>query len=182
MKLRIAIFSAGVSLGGLWLSDPTSRPDGGPAPASLARATFAGGCFWCMEAPFDKVRASSRRPRVRGGREKNPTYEQVAAAARSRRSPSGRLRPRRVSYAQLVEVFWRNVDPRSGRPVSATAGPVPHAGSTRDTQKRQRRIEAGARASGRLPKPIVTEIVPSMPSTRRRTTTRTSTGRTLSAT
>jgi peptide-methionine (S)-S-oxide reductase len=85
-----------------------------PAPSpGLARATFAGGCFWCMEPPFEKL------PGVvdvisgyTGGRQPNPTYEEVSSGGTGHlESVQVVYDPARVTYAKLLEVFWRNVDP-----------------------------------------------------------------------
>ena len=81
--------------------------------AAAARATFAGGCFWCMEPPFDKLEGViSTTSGYAGGPEENPTYEQVA------RGQTGHAEvvqviydPARISYAELLQVFWRNIDP-----------------------------------------------------------------------
>jgi peptide-methionine (S)-S-oxide reductase len=76
-------------------------------------ATFAGGCFWCMEAPFDKLPGVlSVTVGYTGGGSKNPTYEQVSAGG-SGHAESVRIvyDPHRVSYARLLEVFWHNIDP-----------------------------------------------------------------------
>ena len=85
--------------------------------APRAKAIFAGGCFWCMEPPYEKL------PGVLtvvsgyiGGQSKNPTYEEVSAGG------SGHYEaveivydPTRVSYQKLVDVFWPNIDPYDGR-------------------------------------------------------------------
>ncbi|MDT8438998.1 MAG: peptide-methionine (S)-S-oxide reductase MsrA [Wenzhouxiangellaceae bacterium] len=76
-------------------------------------ATFGGGCFWCMEPPYDKLDGVvSTTSGYMGGRVDNPTYEQVT------RGNTGHVEvvqvafdPARVSYQQLLEVYWRNVDP-----------------------------------------------------------------------
>ena len=85
----------------------------GPAPAGLAKATFAGGCFWCVESDFDKV------PGVRsttsgyiGGKVANPSYEQVSAKGTGHAEAVEIVYdPKTVSYEQLVEYFWRTIDP-----------------------------------------------------------------------
>ncbi len=79
----------------------------------LEKATFAGGCFWCMEAPFEKLPGvTTVVSGYSGGNTANPTYEEVSAGN------SGHLEvvqieydPQEVSYAELLEVFWRQVDP-----------------------------------------------------------------------
>jgi peptide-methionine (S)-S-oxide reductase len=84
-----------------------------PSPASLRRATFAGGCFWCVEADFDKLPGVvATTSGYTGGRTVRPTYEQVS------RGGTGHTEaveivfdPAVVSYEQLLEHYWRNVDP-----------------------------------------------------------------------
>jgi peptide-methionine (S)-S-oxide reductase len=83
------------------------------APGGMEAATFAGGCFWCMEPPFDKLEGViSTTSGYAGGPEKDPTYEQVA------RGLTGHAEvvqvvydPTRITYEELLWVFWRNIDP-----------------------------------------------------------------------
>lgn len=83
------------------------------AGAPTATATFAGGCFWCMEGPFDKLDGViSTTSGYTGGRLKDPTYRQVS------RGDTGHAEaiqvvydPKRVSYTELLDVFWHNIDP-----------------------------------------------------------------------
>ena len=79
----------------------------------LARATFAGGCFWCVEADFDKVDGVvSTTSGYIGGRVPNPTYSQVSAGTTGHTEAVEIVYdPRRVSYEQLLQVFWVNIDP-----------------------------------------------------------------------
>jgi len=82
-------------------------------PASTEIATFAGGCFWCVEADFDKVPGVlSTTSGYTGGSVANPTYEQVAAK-RTGHAEAVQIvfDPARVSYAQLLEKYWRTIDP-----------------------------------------------------------------------
>lgn len=91
-----------------------------PAPASAAKtnpppaeAIFAGGCFWCMEKPFDEVDGVLETTvGYAGGTVPMPTYEQVSAGGTGH-AESIRVGydPKRVSYEKLLEVFWKNVDP-----------------------------------------------------------------------
>jgi peptide-methionine (S)-S-oxide reductase len=83
------------------------------APARTEIATFAGGCFWCVEADFDKVPGViSTTSGYTGGSVVNPTYEQVAAK-RTGHAEAVQIvfDPARVSYAQLLEKYWRTIDP-----------------------------------------------------------------------
>jgi peptide-methionine (S)-S-oxide reductase len=83
---------------------------------STEKATFAGGCFWCMEEALDKA------PGVRitlsgyiGGSKKNPTYEEVSAGGTGHaEAVQATYDPSKVSYAQLLDLFWKNVDPTAG--------------------------------------------------------------------
>lgn len=86
----------------------------GPAFADAsAEAVFAGGCFWCMEPPYDKLDGvASTTSGYTGGRVENPTYEQVSAGTTGHTEVVRvTYDPGRVSYETLLEVFWRNIDP-----------------------------------------------------------------------
>jgi peptide-methionine (S)-S-oxide reductase len=83
------------------------------AMGGTAKATFAGGCFWCMEEVYDKVPGViSTTSGFIGGHAKNPTYEQVTTG-RTGHAEAVQVEydPAKVSYARLLEVYWRNVDP-----------------------------------------------------------------------
>ena len=83
------------------------------APAATAKATFAGGCFWCVEADFDKVPGVlSTTSGYTGGTLSNPTYEQVSAKLTGHAEAVQIVfDPGKVSYEQLLEHFWRTIDP-----------------------------------------------------------------------
>ena len=78
-----------------------------------AVATFAGGCFWCMEPPYDKIPGViSTTSGYMGGKKRYPTYEEVSAGFTGHTEVvQVAYDPSKVSYEQLLEVFWRNVDP-----------------------------------------------------------------------
>jgi peptide-methionine (S)-S-oxide reductase len=83
------------------------------AKGGTAKATFAGGCFWCVEEVYDKVPGVlSTTSGFIGGHVKNPTYEQVTTG-RTGHAEAVQVEydPAKVSYARLLEVYWRNVDP-----------------------------------------------------------------------
>ncbi len=101
--------AAGVLFGGVLISSVIAQT----ASAPLAKATFAGGCFWCVEADFDKVDGViSTTSGYIGGKVANPTYAQVSGGGTGHTEAVEIVYdPRKVSYQKLLEVFWVNVDP-----------------------------------------------------------------------
>ena len=83
------------------------------AATKLAKATFAGGCFWCMEPPYDELDGViSTTSGYIGGHKPDPTYKEVSAGGTGHTEAVEILYdPAKVSYAELLEVFWRNIDP-----------------------------------------------------------------------
>lgn len=107
--LSILIVAAGASFA---LKDAAPQPMEA-TPAMLQKATFAGGCFWCMEHPFDQLPGVvSVTLGYTGGTLKNPTYQEVSAGGTGHaEAVQIAYDPARVSYQKLVEVFWHNIDP-----------------------------------------------------------------------
>jgi peptide-methionine (S)-S-oxide reductase len=131
--------------------------------AQLKTAIFAGGCFWCMEAPFDKLPGVTEvTVGYTGGTKDKPTYQEVSAGTTGHaEAVQVTYDPARIGYDKLLDVFWHNVDP-----VTANAQFCDHGTQYRtaifyhdDTQKHAAEASRDAIAgSGRLHKPIVTEI------------------------
>jgi len=98
-----------------WLLVPVLAlwPGSGGAATRTETATFAGGCFWCMESPFDKLDGVlSVTVGYTGGQTQNPTYEQVSAGGTGHaESVQIRFDPARIGYGRLLEVYWHNIDP-----------------------------------------------------------------------
>jgi len=86
---------------------------GASAQDKTAKAIFAGGCFWCVEADFDKVPGViSTTSGYINGTVKNPSYKQVSAGGTGHAEAVEIVYdPAKVSYAKLLDVFWRNIDP-----------------------------------------------------------------------
>lgn len=82
-------------------------------PAGTQTAIFAGGCFWCMEPPFDKLEGViSTTSGYTGGTKDNPTYKEVSAGDTGHAEAVEIVfDPKKVSYEKLLEVFWHNIDP-----------------------------------------------------------------------
>ena len=107
--MRIAINTL-FALSALLVSLPAVAAD---PSGDRAVATFAGGCFWCMEPPFDKLEGVlSTTSGYTGGSVKDPTYEEVSAGGTGHTEAIQIVfDPNKVSYQRLLEVFWRNIDP-----------------------------------------------------------------------
>jgi methionine-S-sulfoxide reductase len=103
----LGLFGSGAEAGEPRKAHKTSEGD------QYETATFAGGCFWCMEPPFDKLEGVvSTTVGYTGGSEKNPTYEQVASGRTGHAEAIQVVYdPARISYQELLDVFWRNIDP-----------------------------------------------------------------------
>ena len=86
---------------------------GAAAGPALEKATFAGGCFWCMEPAFDKLDGvKAVISGYTGGHKPNPTYEEVSAGATGHaESIEITFDPAVISYSRLLDVFWHNIDP-----------------------------------------------------------------------
>jgi peptide-methionine (S)-S-oxide reductase len=127
----------------------------------LAKATFAGGCFWCMEPPFDVLDGVvSTTSGYTGGHMANPTYEQVTAGTTGHTEAVEIVYdPRKVTYARLLEVFWRNIDPLTANAQFCDTGSQYRSGIFVHDATQRRLAEASRdTAAQRLQKPIVTEI------------------------
>jgi peptide-methionine (S)-S-oxide reductase len=147
------LFAAGLLAGGL-SSD---------AAAQTAKATFAGGCFWCMEPPYDKLDGViSTTSGYVGGQKKNPTYEEVSAGGTGHAEAVQVVYdPKKVSYEKLLEVFWHNVDPLVKDRQFCDRGNQYRTAIFYHDETQKRLAEQTKKAKEKeLGKPIVTEIVP----------------------
>jgi len=128
-------------------------------------AIFAGGCFWCMEPPFDKVDGVySTTSGYIGGHVDNPTYKEVSSGGTGH-AEAVRIEydPDRVSYAVLLEIFWRNIDPLAVNRQFCDAGDQYRSAIFYLDEEQKRLAEASKREleqSGRFDRPIATTIEP----------------------
>ncbi|MBI5014714.1 MAG: peptide-methionine (S)-S-oxide reductase MsrA [Deltaproteobacteria bacterium] len=135
----------------------------GPPAGTLEKATFAGGCFWCMEPPFEKLDGVvSVTSGYTGGQKKDPTYEEVSAGATGHaESVEIVFDPRKVSYATLLDVFWHNVDPTVRDRQFCDVGSQYRTAIFYNGEEQKRLAEESKRAleaSKRFSSPIATEI------------------------
>lgn len=118
MKISGARIVGAAALGILFASsafgaEPPKRTQ--PPKHLLAKATFAGGCFWCMQPPFDKLEGViATTAGYTGGTKVNPTYEEVSSGGTGHaESVQVLFDPMVISYEKLLDVYWHNVDPTS---------------------------------------------------------------------
>ena len=148
--------------------DTSGNPDMQPAPAMTRTAIFAGGCFWCTEADFEKVDGViDAISGYTGGKEVNPTYEQVSSGRTGHvEAVKVIYDPEKVSYAQLLDVFWRHVDPTDDGGQFVDRGPQYKSAIFYGNEEEHQLAVASEKklaASGRFDKPIVTLIRPAGP-------------------
>ncbi len=162
--LLISIFSiAGINL----YADAAKETAKSPAENSSQTkvATFAGGCFWCVESDFEKLNGvSAVISGFSGGDEKNPTYTQVSAGETGHtESVQVYYDPTAISYEQLLDNFWRHIDPTDSHGQFVDQGhqyrPVIFYQSDEEKQLAERTRDA-LNKSGRFDKPIATAIEP----------------------
>jgi peptide methionine sulfoxide reductase msrA/msrB len=141
--------------------DAASRP-------AVEKATFAGGCFWCMEPPFEKLDGVKEViSGYTGGKTVNPTYEEVSAGG------TGHLEsveiiydPSKVSYEKLLDVFWRQINPTDAGGQFVDRGTSYTSAIFYHNEEQKRLAEQSKQTlerSSRFGKPIVTEIRPAGP-------------------
>jgi peptide-methionine (S)-S-oxide reductase len=136
------------------------------AMEKTAVATFAGGCFWCVEADFDKVDGViSTTSGYTGGKSKNPSYKQVSAGGTGHTEAVEIVYdPNKVSYEQLLKVFWRNHDPLVKNSQFCDRGEQYRAGIFYHNDEQRRLAEASKKqAAAQLKAPIYTEITAAGP-------------------
>lgn len=132
------------------------------------QAIFAGGCFWCMVEPF-KVLPGVKEVTsgYTGGSTENPTYEQVCSGTTGHyEAVRISYDPEQISYAQLLEVFWRQIDPLNPEGQFADVGPQYQSAIFYQNDSQKKAAEASKdrlAASGKFSRPIATRILPAKP-------------------
>lgn len=131
--------------------------------ATSAVATFAGGCFWCMQPSFDETPGVlSTTVGYTGGTAPDPTYEQVSSGKTGHAEAIEVIfDPAKVSYERLLDVFWQNVDPTTPNQQFADKGTQYRTAIFYHNDEQKKLAEASKERlgkSGKFDKPIVTEI------------------------
>lgn len=131
----------------------------------LEKATFGGGCFWCMQYSFDKVKGIvSTTVGYTGGHKKNPSYEEVTSGTTGHAEAiEVMFDPSQITYAEILDVFWKNIDPTTPNRQFFDSGPQYRTAVFYNNEEQKKlAITSKERLdkSGRYKKPVVTEIVP----------------------
>lgn len=166
--MKASPFRFAPALLGLWLAVAATPAAAAPAVEGRGGATavFAGGCFWCMEPPFDALDGvTATTSGYTGGHRTNPDYEAVSAGG------TGHVEairisydPARVSYRQLLDVYWRNIDPLDDGGQFCDRGQQYTAAIFyRNDTERELAEASKAAVERRLGHPVVTAIRPAAP-------------------
>src|SRR6266516_2511353 len=138
-----------------------------PSPTPTKTAVFAGGCFWCIQPAFDKANGVIKTVvGYCGGTEPNPTYELVTSEKTNyRESIEITYDPAKISFDQLLDIYWRQIDPTQADGQFTDIGPSYRAAIFYKDNDEKRIAETSKEKlarSGKFDKPIVTEILPAM--------------------
>jgi peptide-methionine (S)-S-oxide reductase len=136
-----------------------------PAPGKLQKANLAGGCFWCMEHPFDELPGVvSVTSGYTGGQKKNPTYEEVSAGGTGHaESVQIVYDPAKIGYDKLLDRYWHNIDPTvKDRQFCDTGNQYRSAIFFHNEEQRRLAVQSkkALEASKPFKGPVLTEIVP----------------------
>jgi peptide methionine sulfoxide reductase msrA/msrB len=143
-------------------------PTQSPSETKVEKATFAGGCFWCMEEQFEKLKGVKEViSGYTGGHKKNPTYEEVSAGRTGHvEAVQVIYDPSQITYSELLDVFWKQIDPTDPDGQFADRGSQYRTVIFYHTDEQKSLAEKskeGLQKSGRYGRPIVTEILPASP-------------------
>lgn len=138
-----------------------------PVAVETRNAVFAGGCFWCIQPAFDKAPGVIKTVvGYSGGTEPNPTYELVTSEkTKYRESIEVTYDPAKISYEQLLDIYWRQINPTQSDGQFTDIGPSYRAAIFYGNAEEKKIAEASKEKlarSGKFKKSIVTEILPAM--------------------
>ena len=134
-----------------------------PGKTETAKATFAGGCFWCMEPPYDELDGVvSTISGYIGGTKKQPTYEQVTTGTTGHaEAVEITYEPKKISYEKLLDVFWHNIDPLTANAQFCDSGSQYRSAIFYHDETQKNLAERSKKdLQSRFKQAIVTEIVP----------------------
>jgi methionine-S-sulfoxide reductase len=160
---QFSILTLALAVFGLATTSRTAEP----VPAPTKSALFAGGCFWCMQPPYDQAKGVVKTVvGYTGGSETDANYQKVSAhQTKHREAIEVIYDPAQISYDQLLDIFWRQINPTQANGQFHDIGLSYQAAIFFGTDEEKRAAEASKEKlekSGKFQKPIVTEILPAM--------------------
>jgi peptide-methionine (S)-S-oxide reductase len=157
--LLVGLLAFGLAAGLLLPGSAAAAPKLAP---NLANATFAGGCFWCMEHPFDALPGVvSVTAGYTGGTKDHPTYEEVSSGGTGHaESVNVVYDPAKITYQKLLDVFWHNIDPlAANRQFCDIGSQYRSAIFVHDDAQRQAAEASKQEIQKRFKQPVATQIV-----------------------
>jgi methionine-S-sulfoxide reductase len=157
-------FAIGASLVGIALALSIAYGQS-PSPVATKTVVLAGGCFWCIQPAFDKAPGVIKTVvGYCGGTEPNPTYEMVGSEkTKYRESIEIAYDPARISFAQLLDIYWKQINPTQSDGQFTDIGPSYRAAIFVANDEERKMAEASKEKlahSGKFDRPVVTEILP----------------------
>jgi peptide methionine sulfoxide reductase msrA/msrB len=157
---KTAIFAAALAA-----AAPALAGKGAAMEPKTEKATLAGGCFWCVQPPFDELKGVLKTVvGYTGGKTEDPTYEEVSGGDTGHlEAAEVTFDPAQVSYEQILEVFWRSIDPTDPGGQFYDRGDQYRTAVFYHSEAQKKAAEESRRrleASGRFDKPIAVEIRP----------------------
>jgi methionine-S-sulfoxide reductase len=164
-KCRLFLTSI-LAIGCAALSPAGATDEPKPAPGERV-AIFAGGCFWCIQPAFDKAPGVARTiVGYCGGTEPNPTYDLVTSEkTKYRESIEIFYDPAKISYGELLDIYWKQINPTQDNGQFTDIGPSYRAAifvANDEERKVAEESKEKLAHSGKFDRPIVTEILPAM--------------------
>lgn len=162
-QLRFWFFFGVLLFGGMGCISAKEKGAKMESKGTMEKATFAGGCFWCMEPPFEQLPGvESVLSGYIGGHKENPTYEEVCSGKTGHTEAIQiTFDPSKTSYQQLLEIFWQNIDPTTENRQFVDRGTQYRSGIFFHSEEQRQLAEKSKiqlAESGKFQGPIVTEI------------------------
>ena len=163
IAIKLLLF-LGFTVGTLLGAGGSLAAPGAPAAQQLKKATFAGGCFWCMEQPFEELPGVvSVTSGYTGGQKKNPSYEEVSAGGTGHAEAVQIVYdPAKIGYGKLLDRFWHNIDPTVKDRQFCDKGNQYRSGIFYHDEEQRRLAQQSKKAleaNKPFKEPVVTEIV-----------------------
>ena len=163
--MKIFLLSVIIFIGFISIRYTASKQTTDVGQTKLEKATFAGGCFWCIEPTFERLKGVAEViSGYTGGHQENPTYQEVSSGKTGHcEAVQITYDPSQVNYEKLLDVFWKSINPTTINRQFVDEGDQYRSGIFYHNEEQKRLSEESKKKlaeSGRFDKPIITEITP----------------------